>query len=217
MLPTRFEPIQPLDPDQPLQALSLPPWVQRCLKDLTADYMNPEISAELALSDAQRAAVEARIEDLEAAEIACDVDNSMAVLAGLVEAFASARLTDEQARARAKGYMTALEGMPTWAVAEAARRWLRAECGPQNYDFAPSPPRICQICKDVLAELGAQRHVLQKLLRARVPQITSPEERQRINEGFGALLSTLKYGVQRQDEEVLKTAAVKGDDQCAAE
>jgi hypothetical protein len=194
MLPANFEPIQDLDPEQPLRALSLPAWLQRCVESLGADYMNPEIPIELALSDAQVRAVVVRLDELSEAELACDVDHTMAVVAQLFESFATARLTEDQAKARAKGYLTALEGVPTWAVVEASRRWLQAKAGPQNYDFAPSPPRLREIADDVLCEVRAQRCSLERLLRARPPVVVEnePETRRRIHQGFSELLGRIK-------------------------
>jgi hypothetical protein len=194
MMPTNFEPIQHLDPERPLRALSLPAWLQRSVESLGADYMNPEIPIELALNNAQVQAVVVRLDELSGAEIACDVDHTMAVVAELFESFGTARLTDGQAKARAKGYLTALEGMPTWTVAEACRRWLQAKAGPQNYDFAPSPPRLREIADDVLCEVRAQRCSLERLLRARHPVVVEndPEARRRINEGFSELLGRIK-------------------------
>ena len=63
--------------------------------------------------------------------------------------------------------MDALEGVPTWAVFEARRRWLQARAGSQNYDFAPSPPRLREVANDALSEVRGQRSTLQRLLRAR--------------------------------------------------
>jgi hypothetical protein len=118
----------------------------------------------------------------------------MAVVAELFESFGTLRLTEAQAKARAKGYLTALEGVPTWAVAEASRRWLQAKAGPQNYDFAPSPPRLREIADDALSEVRGQRCVLQRLLKASPPMVAENDlgTRKRINEGFAELLGRLK-------------------------
>ena len=123
MLPVIFEPIQRLDPGRPLEALSLPGWLTCCVNSLGADYLNPEIPSELALSEEQRAAVAVRLDELALAEIACDVDHTMAVVVDLLEAFPAAKLSPDQVRSKAKGYIIALEDTPTWSVFEAARRW----------------------------------------------------------------------------------------------
>jgi hypothetical protein len=98
--------------------------------------------AELALSEEQRTAVAARLEQLGLAEIACDGDHTMAVVVDLLEAFPSAKLSADQARSKARGYMDALKDVPTWAVFEARMRWLQARAGSQNYDYAPTPPKL---------------------------------------------------------------------------
>ena len=197
MLPMKFEPISPLDPKRPLRALLLPAWLQRSVNALTADYSNPTIPANLALSEEQRRDVQARVDLLGEAEIACDVDQTMTVVVELLEAFPAAKLSDEQARLKAKGYITALEGLPTWAVAEGGRRWLQARAGSQNYDFAPTPPRLREVTDEVLADVRAQRHFLQRLLKAKPVQEEKqdPQMRRRINEGYAELLAQLKTKV----------------------
>jgi hypothetical protein len=198
MLPTEFEPISPLDPKRPLRALSLPAWLQRSVNALTADCLNPMIQASLALSEEQRRAVQARVDHLGEAEIAADVDETMMVAVELLEAFPAAKLSDEQARLKAKGYITALEGVPTWAVAEARRRWLQARAGLQNYDFAPTPPRLREVADEVLVDVRAQRLFLQRLLKAKPvrEEKQDPETQRRINEGYAELLARLKTKVR---------------------
>lgn len=194
MMPVVVEPIASLDPERPLQALSLPAWLQRCLNALTRDFSSPTIPTDLGLTEDQRAAIAVRVRQLGEAEIACDVDHTMAVVVQLSEGFPAGRLSDDQARLKAKAYITALEGVPTWAVAEASRRWLQARAGPQNYDFVPSPPRLREIADDVLADLRAQRIALRRLLSAKT-QLNAPPDpamEQRINRQFAQLLDRLK-------------------------
>ena len=112
MLPMTFEAIPTVDPERPLQALSLPAWLQRCVNAATADF-SPTIPAELALSEEQRAAVVVLVEELDNAEMACDVDHTMTLVVALLDAFPAAKLSEDQARSKAKGYITALEGVPT--------------------------------------------------------------------------------------------------------
>ena len=194
MLPMSFEPIPRLDLDQPDRALWLPAWLQRCVSALPAGCLNPTIPAELALNQQQRRAVLVRVNELEEAETACDVDHTVAAVLEMLEAFPSANLSDAQARNKMKGYMTALEDVPTWAVVEACRRWLRARAGDQKYDYAPSPPRLRKIADEVLFAFRAQLHFLQQLLKAKpVSEVKQdPEMRQRINEGFAQLCARLK-------------------------
>jgi hypothetical protein len=146
------------------------------------------------LSEEQRRAVQARVDQLVEAEIAADVDQTMTVVVELLEAFPAAKLSDEQARLKAKGYITALEGVSTWAVVEARRRWLQARAGLQNYDFAPTPPRLREVADEVLVDVRAQRLFLQRLLKAEAVQEEKqdPETRRRISEGLSELLARLK-------------------------
>jgi hypothetical protein len=162
--------------------------------------LNPEIPSELALSEEQRAAVAVRLDELGLAEIACDVDHTMAVVVDLLDAFPTAKLSPDQVRSKAKGYIIALEDTPIWAVFEAARRWLQARAGAQNYDFAPVPPRLRAVADDVLREVRGQRCTLQRLLRARVAVVTHATEEERAH--LGKVLTELPAMIRaRQNAE----------------
>jgi hypothetical protein len=157
------------------------------------------IPPHLALSGEQRAAVEVRVEQLGDAEVACDIDYTMAVVVEMLDAFPAAKVSDDQTKRKAKGYITALEDAPTWAVAEACRRWLKARAGPQNYDFAPTPPRLRQVVDDALADLRGQRIALRRLLKAE-PEVVierSAELSERVNRQFAELLGHLKSRARR--------------------
>lgn len=65
------------------------------------------------------------------------------------------------------GYMEALADIPAWAVEEARRRWLRAEAGPQDYDWAPRPPRLRLICLEIIAPLRQALDHIREVLDAR--------------------------------------------------
>jgi len=164
MLPAKFEAIQPLDPARPLRALCLPPWVERCVAAVTFDGRLP---SELALTEDQRGMISVRVDELMKGEMACDVPQTMVVIAGLVEALTNQKISAEQAEVRSEAWLTALEGVPTWAVEEASVRWLQARAGPQNYAFPPTPPLLRQVADDILAEVRMQRVQLQRVLNAR--------------------------------------------------
>jgi hypothetical protein len=229
MLPIALEPIPHLDREQPLRALSLPAWLQRCVNALTADFLKPTLPTELMLSSEQRIAIEVRIDELSEAELACDVDHTMAVVVELLEGFPAAKLSEDQARLKSKAYITALEGIATWAVAEATRRWLQAKAGSQNYDFAPSPPRLREVADQVLAELRAQRIQLRRLLRATadVPIDHDPETRAQMTRKFKELQADLKsanrwpafrvkFGVADANEETTNSSEQAADPGVAA-
>jgi hypothetical protein len=164
MLPTKFEAIQPLDPVRPLRALCLPPWVERCVAAVTFDGRLP---SELALSQDQRGAISVRVDELMKEEMACDVPQTMVIIVGLVESLTNHKISAEQAEVRSEAWLTAFEGVPTWAVEEASVRWLQARAGPQNYAFPPTPPLLRQVADDILAEVRLQRMQLQQLLHAK--------------------------------------------------
>lgn len=184
----KIEPLPPLDLSRSLKTLSWPAWLQHSANGLTvgsetvtrADGVTgklivPTIVRSLAPSPQARGAIEARLADLRAARDAVDIDFAMAKVAELLLSFAGQAMNEAGAKARARGYITALEDLPAWAIAEACRRWLRGEAGEsQNYNFAPSPPVLRKIAESVVAVVDHQATVLERLLTAKV--VDDPEE-----------------------------------------
>jgi hypothetical protein len=109
-----------------------------------------------------------RIEGLTKIQAARDTDTAMAHVAELLLAFPSAQMSLESARARGKAYVTGLEGVPTYAIVEACRRWLRGQCGEQNYSFAPSAPVLRGVAEDIAKVGQFQIDQLQRVLDAQV-------------------------------------------------
>lgn len=103
-----------------------------------------------------------------------DIDLAMAKVTELLLSFAGQHMNEAGAKARARGYITALEDLPAWAIAEACRRWLRGEAGDQNYNFAPAPPILRKIAESVTSVVDNQLSVLERLLSAKI--VEDPEE-----------------------------------------
>lgn len=128
------------------------------------------------LSSPQRAAVETRITNLRRLKDFIDIDMSMTWVMKLLLALTSANLSEAGAKARGEAYIIALHDVPTFAVAEACRRWLRAETGKigegkdarlPNFAFPPTPPELAQIARPIATLPGYHIARLEALLAAK--------------------------------------------------
>lgn len=106
-----------------------------------------------------------------------DVDRSMTAVTELLLAMPSAQLSDHAAKARGKAYIAALGDLPSFAVIEACRRWLRADAGllsdgkeprKPNYAFAPSAPELRMVAEPIARVVEYQAAQLESLLGAMV-------------------------------------------------
>jgi hypothetical protein len=99
---------------------------------------------------------------------------AMAKVTELLLSFAGQQMNEAGARARARGYITALEDLPAWAIAEACRCWLRGEAGEHNYNFAPAPPILRKIAESMASRVDTQMAMLERLLSAKI--VEDPQE-----------------------------------------
>lgn len=174
-------PVPSLNLDRSLKTLSLPEWLQRSVSGLTVGWESavrpdgiegrrntPVIARSLAPSKEARMQIEARIRELRAARAAVDIDMAMTAVTELLLSFSSQAMNEAGAKARARGYIVALEDLPAWAIAEACRLWLRGEAGEANYNFAPAPPVLRKIANTIASRVDHQRSVLERLLNAKI-------------------------------------------------
>lgn len=180
-VPAKVEQVPALALEQSLKTLWLPEWLQRSVNGLTvgstavtredgvrAMMPVPTIRKSLAPSPQVRAVLSDRVDELDRSLTAIDIDMAMAKVTELLLSFAGQQMNEAGAKARARGYLTALEDLPAWAIAEACRRWLRGDAGEQNYNFSPSPPVLRKIAEQVTNLVRAQRDSLVRLLSAYV-------------------------------------------------
>lgn len=95
---------------------------------------------------------------------------------------------------RADGYMIALEGLPGWAVEQAATWWLRGERGDgrENYAFAPSPPQFRQLADKATLAARSRRYEAVKVLLAREQRAPDPVMQARVGELMTGLAGKLR-------------------------
>lgn len=144
----------------------------------------------MTLSPIQRRAVERRIGELEDLVAPSDAKSIGREVAQLVAFYATGR-TDEQAVAlKIAVYVEALAGMPSWAVAEARRRWFRGELPGGDQNFQP-PPAVMRAGVDGLrcVALG-QASALRRLLAAEPEREFTDDERERNHARLATLFAS---------------------------
>jgi hypothetical protein len=116
------------------------------------------------------------------------------VIARLFMAFPGERLSRDEAGMRADGYMIALEGLPLWAVEQAATWWLRGERGDgrENYNFAPSPPQLRLLAEKATLAARSRRYEAVKALQAREQREPDPVMQARVGEMLTGLAGKLR-------------------------
>lgn len=112
----------------------------------------------------------------------------------LLFAYAVGQTTETAAKGRAAVYLEVVRDLPGWAVAQAVRKWLRHEAGDYDYHWPPMPPEFRMVCLMQTAPMRQEAIRLERLLNAAgskdEPERT-PEERQRVVDGFKSLSEIL--------------------------
>ena len=156
-----------------LQALTFSPecvaWRRISLGTINHPGMPPRkyLSGGLTLSTDQRARIAAKVAELEAISISDTSQENqksrLGLVANMLMAYPMSGGSEESGRARASAYLSAIDDIPPWAIAEAIRRWHRGE-GPSgaNHRFAPAPAelrgsamQVLQPAKQTIAHLSA--------------------------------------------------------------
>lgn len=133
------------------------------------------------------------------AEALPDMETALTEIAMLIRAFPVAKLTQEQDIARVRAYAIAMDDIPTWAIAEACRRWLKGDVPEgSNLSFPPSAPQLRALAAEELAKAKAALLRAERLLNAKVekPKKLS-EDRRREAE---AILGRYGYGTAQAGE-----------------
>ncbi|WP_454917326.1 hypothetical protein [Xanthobacter sediminis] len=149
---------------EPLSAS--PQWLKSSLSAVSADF-RPKLPEASALTESQRRTVMEMCSRL-GGHLRPASDEELGVsFAMLQSAFPAANLADGEARANARAYMVALEGVPSFALAEAVRLILRGEAG-LDRRFMPTPPELRALVDRLSLPARAHRVQLRRLLEAEV-------------------------------------------------
>jgi hypothetical protein len=127
----------------------------------------------LTLSRAERAEVERHVADLDAlldqtpSASATYEEATLVVVTKLMLALPASAQNETGVEATGEAFQMALDDVPTWAVAAAARRWYRGECGEGfDYHWRPAPAELRRIAMLEKAKVQHRAATLRKVLAA---------------------------------------------------
>jgi hypothetical protein len=213
---TAIEPIPPPDIRRPERTPSWPAWVALRLGSLKEEFQPdetgkhrrvPTLPRDLILMGAQREAISRHLADLEKLERPtpeCDPDAEAATLVTVTKmmlTLPAQRQNEASAEARGEAYMAALDDVPTWAVAAAARRWYRGDAGtdehgkPYDCSWCPAPADLRRVAMRDVVGIRYRAKQLRQLIAAR-PSVEYSEEhcaamRTRLRDLFKSLDTSL--------------------------
>lgn len=163
-----------------------PPWLIGSVKAL-GEGLRPKIPEAFALTAERRASVVEMSSRLAGQLAPASPADIGAALALLQCAFPAAAMDPVAAKANVRAYALALEGVPAFALDEAARRILRGEAG-LKHAFMPTPPQLRDIANEVSRPARWHAVQLRRLLDAEIERQVSDEERARVAARFRELL-----------------------------
>lgn len=181
---------------------SLPAAPSRDLVDLVDRLSNaleavpgshrPEICSACLPIERERRLLIDRGQELEGALVRADEKEIKLMITMLRSAFPTQGITDSASAAmNVKLFVSALSIFPVWAISEACRRVLEGRAG-INTAFAPTPPQMAELCREIVAPFLLERSKITALLTAKVYTLPTEEERQRVADGLAALLDEFK-------------------------
>lgn len=112
-------------------------------------------------------------------------------LAKMLAAFPPRNGGKTAAEALVNSYFEALDGVPAWAVERASRDVVQGRASRQNDEWAPTPPAFAQISRKAMESDRRDLAQLDRIMLALSESGPSPEERERVSEGFDKLKATL--------------------------
>jgi hypothetical protein len=127
----------------------------------------------LTLSRAERAEIERHVAELEhlceetpIASAECEAA-TLVVVTKLMLALPASTQNETGVEATGEAFQMALDDVPTWAVASAARRWYRGECGEGfGYHWRPAPAELRRVAMVEKAKVEHRASTLRKVLAA---------------------------------------------------
>jgi hypothetical protein len=191
-----IEPIPPPDIRRPERTPSWPAWVALRLGSLKEEFQPdetgrhrrmPTLPRDLILMGAQREAIRRHLADLDKLEVPTpefDPDAEAATLVIVTKimlVLPAQRQNEASAEARGEAYMAALDDVPTWAVAAAARRWYRGDPGndehgkPYDCSWCPAPADLRRVAMKEIVGIRYRAKQLRQLIAAR-PRVEYSEE-----------------------------------------
>ena len=183
-------------------------WLQRLRRGLGTIANRPALTMGMEPTEAERAQIPVLTSTLKRQITAGPADRTLiaAEIAKLLTAFPRQDTGDSELSLRIDAYFEAVGDAPAWAVQQARLRIIRGEVGSLDTRFAPNPPQVAAIVRDLLSSLRNDLADLERLSAAVVEHVPTPEERERVVAGFDKLRKTLgAKGDDHSHEDALKS------------
>ncbi|MBS1166895.1 MAG: hypothetical protein H6R00_2920 [Proteobacteria bacterium] len=115
------------------------------------------------------------------AEAKPDAVVALAQVAKLLTVFPAANIDAAVAKVRREAYETALEDVPAWTVAVAAKRWIKGEVSAlndkPNLSFPPLPPQLRALAVDEWSKARAALWRYRRLMDGKTERVVPLEDR----------------------------------------
>ena len=104
---------------------------------------------------------------------------ALVIITKMLKVLPGQRLDAIGAEVTGEAYMTAIEDLPVWALAEAMRGWYRGECpGEHDFHWRPAPAELRSLTLHVCAAAHARLYDIKGLLAAEPMREYTPEQRE---------------------------------------
>lgn len=134
---------------------------------LTIDLGEPTIASDRAPTETQRSALLSRAAQLKAALSPSTNAESVRAILAMVSGMPSQSADPAAVKLRGEAFSIATDDLPAWAVASAARRFIRGET-PHGKTYCPSPAIFREYVLNMLAEWRSELELVEHILKARV-------------------------------------------------
>jgi len=143
-------------------------------------------------SQTERDSIVSRVEHLERDLAPATYDQIIEVVAALFVSTPQQSTSPEVMRGRYGVFYEALHDLPFWALEAAAKRWMRGEAK-GNPAFSPSSGELRRLAVEETAPHRMMIERLKRVLTAKpiMQAEHTPESRERVAKGLGALAATL--------------------------
>jgi hypothetical protein len=160
----------------------------------------PTLPSNLILNPPERAEIERHVAALlalceQTPQANADWETAtLVVVTKLMLALPSTQQNELGAEASGEAFMAALEDIPTWAVAAAAHRWYRGDCGkdehdqPYDYRWRPAPADLRKIALTEKFRVYGRVTTLRRLLAAE-PEVFSEEHCSRMRARLASVIT----------------------------
>lgn len=149
------------------------------LEPIPGNFRRYALSGAVAPNDEQRELLLSRRAEIDAGLTGADPTTIRKNVGILRSSMATAQLGPEAVQLAKEGFIMVLGQYPSWAVAEATKRFLDGRAG--NATFAPTAAEMANVCRALISDHLAERARINAILDAEVYHVASAEDRAEID------------------------------------